>query len=149
MSFQETSETMFQSIVQATICIFLFTIKSIFMFTIKSKCNLTLKLSSLNNKINKLMEVLTFKFGLCQKMLTTYLLEMATTEKVLLLGTRSDLDFTDIDCNDRDAQLCTVYANDIYNNLRVAEVCGVLILFFLSTFFLSILHDFFPHGQCE
>ncbi|XP_038900184.1 cyclin-A2-4-like [Benincasa hispida] len=43
-------------------------------------------------------------------------------EKVLLLGTRSNLDITDIDCNDRDAQLCTVYAQDIYNNLRVAEL---------------------------
>ncbi|XP_022154959.1 cyclin-A2-4-like isoform X2 [Momordica charantia] len=43
-------------------------------------------------------------------------------EKELLLGTRSNLDITDIDCNDRDAQLCTVYANDIYNNLRVAEL---------------------------
>ncbi|KAA0058798.1 cyclin-A2-4-like [Cucumis melo var. makuwa] len=43
-------------------------------------------------------------------------------EKGLLLGTRSNLDITDIDCNDRDAQLCTVYAQDIYNNLRVAEL---------------------------
>ncbi|XP_022959817.1 cyclin-A2-4-like [Cucurbita moschata] len=43
-------------------------------------------------------------------------------EKVLPLGTRSNLDVMDIDCNDKDAQLCTVYAHEIYNNLRVAEL---------------------------
>lgn len=67
-----------------------------------------------------------------------YLLEMETTDKVLLLGTKSNLDIADIDCNDRDAQLCTVYAQDIYNNLRVAEVFDVDSVL-LSTFF-SIFH---------
>lgn len=81
--------------------------------------------------------------------------EMATAEKELLLGTRSNLDITDIDCNDRDAQLCTVYANDIYNNLRVAEVCdddSVFLIFkyyyycyCLLSFFLSF--GIFAHGQ--
>ena len=50
---------------------------------------------------------------------------METTEKVSFMGTRSNLNITDIDCNDRDTQLCTVYANDIHNNLRVAEVRDV------------------------
>ncbi|KAF5739126.1 cyclin-A2-4-like [Tripterygium wilfordii] len=34
----------------------------------------------------------------------------------------SDPDFTDIDSNHKDPQFCTVYAPDIYSNLRVAEL---------------------------
>lgn len=30
---------------------------------------------------------------------------------------------TDIDSDHRDPQLCTIYAREIYSNLRVAEVC--------------------------
>ncbi|XP_065868768.1 cyclin-A2-4 [Euphorbia lathyris] len=33
----------------------------------------------------------------------------------------SDPDFIDIDCEDKDPQLCSLYAVDIYNSLRVAE----------------------------
>lgn len=65
---------------------------------------------------------------------------MEITEKGLLLGTRSNLDITDIDCNDRDAQLCTVYAQEIYNNLRVAEVCDVILFFYQLSFLLFIWH---------
>lgn len=33
-------------------------------------------------------------------------------------------EFTDIDSDHKDPQLCSHYAPDIYNNLRVAEVCA-------------------------
>lgn len=36
----------------------------------------------------------------------------------------SDPDFTDIDCDHKDPQLCSLYAADIHNSLRVAEVCA-------------------------
>ena len=35
----------------------------------------------------------------------------------------SDPEFIDIDSDHKDPQLCSLYAADIYNNLRVAEVC--------------------------
>jgi len=34
-------------------------------------------------------------------------------------------DITDIDADHKDPQLCSVYAPEIYSNLRVAEVCAV------------------------
>ena len=64
------------------------------------------------------------------------------SEKVLPLGTRSNLDVTDIDCNDKDAQLCSVYAHEIYNNLRVAEVCDVDSVFSIYFLFLSFIWHF-------
>ncbi|KAJ8755854.1 hypothetical protein K2173_024399 [Erythroxylum novogranatense] len=36
--------------------------------------------------------------------------------------TSSDTGFTDIDCDEKDPQLCSLYALDIYSNLRVAEL---------------------------
>lgn len=43
-----------------------------------------------------------------------------------------DPDFIDIDLDRTDPQLCSLYAADIYGNLRVAEVCAVeSILLFL------------------
>lgn len=53
---------------------------------------------------------------------------MVTEEKVSFTGTSitsSDGDFIDIDSNKKDPQLCSLYAPEIYNNLRVAEVCAV------------------------
>ncbi|XVF25044.1 hypothetical protein REPUB_Repub13aG0179800 [Reevesia pubescens] len=46
-------------------------------------------------------------------------------EKVSLSGTSvtsSDPDFIDIDSDKKDTQLCSLYAPEIYNNLRVAEL---------------------------
>ncbi|KAK8496881.1 hypothetical protein V6N12_072493 [Hibiscus sabdariffa] len=46
-------------------------------------------------------------------------------EKVRVCGTSitsSDLDFVDIDLDTKDPQLCSLYAPEIYNNLRVAEL---------------------------
>ena len=45
--------------------------------------------------------------------------------------TSSDPDFIDIDSDKKDPQLCSLYAPEIYNNLRVAEVCaiGVILVF--------------------
>lgn len=33
-------------------------------------------------------------------------------------------DIVDIDANHKDPEFCCLYAPDIYNNLRVAEVCA-------------------------
>ena len=33
-------------------------------------------------------------------------------------------DIVDIDASHKDPELCCLYAPDIYNNLRVAEVCA-------------------------
>lgn len=42
--------------------------------------------------------------------------------------TSSYLDIVDIDADNKDPQLCSLYACDIYNNLRVAEVCAVHVI---------------------
>lgn len=48
------------------------------------------------------------------------------------LMTSCDPDYMNIDSDDTDPQLCSLYAADIYSNLRVAEVGGVdTILLFL------------------
>ncbi|KAE8716435.1 Cyclin-A2-1 [Hibiscus syriacus] len=50
---------------------------------------------------------------------------MITAEKIRFSGTSitsSDPDFVDIDLDKKDPQLCGLYAPDIYNNLRVAEL---------------------------
>ncbi|MBA0695753.1 hypothetical protein Goari_002355 [Gossypium aridum] len=39
--------------------------------------------------------------------------------------TSSEPDFKDIDSDKKDLQLCSLYAPEIYNNLRVAEVCAI------------------------
>lgn len=44
-----------------------------------------------------------------------------------LQNVSQDPDFTDIDADSEDPQLCGLYATDIYNNFRVAEVCVVLL----------------------
>lgn len=41
------------------------------------------------------------------------------------LTTSSNPDVKDIDSDDKDPQLCSLYAPEIYNNLHVAEVCAV------------------------
>ena len=40
-------------------------------------------------------------------------------------------DIVDVDADHKDPQLCCIYAPDIYNNLRVAEVCTTNIFFSL------------------
>lgn len=42
--------------------------------------------------------------------------------------TLSNPDIVDIDAGHKDPQLCSLYAPDIYNNLRVAEVCAVHVI---------------------
>lgn len=52
---------------------------------------------------------------------------MVTAKKVSFSGTSttsSEPDFKDIDSDKKDLQLCSLYAPEIYNNLRVAEVCA-------------------------
>lgn len=36
-----------------------------------------------------------------------------------------DLDVVDIDSNLKDPQACSLYAPDIYDNIRITEVCPV------------------------
>lgn len=40
-------------------------------------------------------------------------------------GTSNGPDIVDIDSNLKDPQFCSLYARDIYSNMRVAEVCAV------------------------
>lgn len=47
----------------------------------------------------------------------------------------SDPDFMDIDCDYKDPQLCSLYASDIYSNLRVAEVCSLDTTFDVQKYF--------------
>lgn len=52
----------------------------------------------------------------------------------------TDLEYIDIDLDLKDPQLCSVYAPDIYNNLRTAEVCTLGYFHIsLSPFVLCIL----------
>lgn len=65
---------------------------------------------------------------------------MVTAEKVSFSGTSitsSDPDFIDIDSDKKDPQLCSLYAPDIYNNLRVVEVGAMMS-------FLSLYHFHVP-----
>lgn len=56
------------------------------------------------------------------------------------LMTSCDPDYVNIDVDNTDPQQCSLYAADIYTNLRVAEVCGVdIILLFLQHSCLSFL----------
>lgn len=48
--------------------------------------------------------------------------EKASLYEKLITCTKPE--FTDIDSDHKDTQLCSHYAPDIYNNLRIAEVCA-------------------------
>ena len=56
------------------------------------------------------------------------LFQIGTSEKGSFDGkptTSSHPDVKDIDSDDKDPQLCSLYAVEIYTNFRVAEVCAV------------------------
>lgn len=54
-----------------------------------------------------------------------------------LLDVSKHPDVADIDADFEDPQLCSLYAADIYDHMRVAEVCPVNVLSFLSLPMLS------------
>ena len=53
----------------------------------------------------------------------------------------------DIDCKHKDHRMCSVYAAEVYSNLRVTEVCLAvnLPLLFITTFYNFYVHG--PHGN--
>lgn len=58
-----------------------------------------------------------------------YTFPMDAEEEILYeKKTCKEPEFTDIDSDNKDPQLCSHYASDIYNNLRVAEVCACIIV---------------------
>jgi hypothetical protein len=55
----------------------------------------------------------------------------------------SNLDIIDIDADLKEPQLCSIYAPDIYSNLRVAEVC------ITDTFLSFEQYSVLPFNHCH
>lgn len=50
------------------------------------------------------------------------------------LGSSNELDIVDIDANLKDPQACSLYAPDIYSNIRLTEVCAAAIYYSMLLF---------------
>lgn len=72
----------------------------------------------------------------------TDIFEMVTAEKISFSGTSTSSysDYLDIDSDKKNPQLCSLYASEIYNNLRVAEVCAMEVICIFVSLSCSHIH---------
>lgn len=63
------------------------------------------------------------------------------------LTTCTEPEFRDIDSDQKDPQLCSIYAIDIYRNLRVAEVCTTTRTLVILTHIFMLIFAVIPFLQ--
>jgi hypothetical protein len=109
--------------------------------------------------INYYLKVMFSKFSsvvcACMQRVMIFFSQMVMAEKCNVSEnqkTSRDQEFIDIDSDHKDPQLCSLYAADIYSNLRVAEVCTLYakkFSFFIYPFLFLLFFFFHNFVLCE